>query len=567
MAKILLRLEFDNIYPDEEKKDILEYLKLVSKFCLENFIGFFNVNPTINYDNFFSNSEIKYDVIKRVNKYCRVNNIEDKPVVISPEASLKISEFILANKDLLITNKELEEDIDRDEINLFKSFLSINEIINKRGKLNLEFTEENIDKIAEIFLSLKFSTSDLGLYDDNDFELLELAYTTSYKFEKLIDFLSEKVDYNYLVDDLCNYFKQTDIHILKKQVDFLIIQVLRFTQHNSYKFKVIDPRTIDFLDSLIGDEIIEDKDFIHLRNYPLYRMGNGIYTIINTFFVLDKFTKSIKFLLKDSFNRKNNLDTNDRGFFNFYNKEFSENYLMKNLLDSIFYKKHFVKQEEVNTDENQPDYYFRHNKDLFIFEYKDVLIAKDVKVSGDVEQILQTLEGKFLKTPKTKKRIGIGQLISHIEFISSNKFVYDTQINDNKFYTIYPILLLSDRTLEMLGVNHILNNWFIENLEIDNKHFSIKNLVIINIDTLIFYEQYLKQRNYNFKDMLDTHIKKMKMDTKGYGRNQSEYEANVEKKISTKLAPFSYRFNKKMFDPKLFINSFSYLVNENNSNF
>ena len=64
-------------------------------------------------------------------------------------------------------------------------------------------------------------------------------------------------------------------------------------------------------------------------------MDKETYTIINAFFVLDKFTKSIKFLLKDCFNKKHNLNAKDRTFFNFYNKDFSENYLMKNVLNNF----------------------------------------------------------------------------------------------------------------------------------------------------------------------------------------------------------------------------------------
>ena len=563
MTKIVLRLEFQHLFPEEEKRDIIEYLKLISKFSLENIIGFFNSNPSINFDNFFSNPKVGTEIFKKVANYCRDNNIIGKPQVISTEASIRISEIILSNRDILISVNTLEDDTDRDEINLFKAFLLINETINKSDNLSLEASEENIDQISDIMISLKFSTSDIGVYEDIDIELLKLAYVTSYKFESLINFLREKSENEYLINELCTFFKQNSIKDLIKQVDFLVVQILLFRQHKSYKFKVEDLETIAFLDSLISETIEEDYDFLYLRNYPLYKMDKETYTIINAFFVLDKFTKSIKFLLKDCFNKKHNLKSSDRKFFNFYNKDYSENYLMKNVLNNIFSKKYFIKQEVLDTDESKPDYYIRHHKDIYIFEYKDVLIAKDVKVSGDINKITKTLEGKFLTNPSNGKRIGIGQIITHIEAISDNNFIYDTKIEKDKYYNIYPILLLSDRTLEIPGINHMLNNWFNAKLDIDNKHFNTKNITVIDLDTLIFFEQFLKSKDKNLKNLLDEHIGKMKMSIKGYGKTPDEIKINILKKMTQKLTPFSNRFDPRMFDQKLFIDRFLHLVNKN----
>ena len=192
---------------------------------------------------------------------------------------------------------------------------------------------------------------------------------------------------------------------------------------------------------------------------------------------------------------------------------------MKNLLSNIFSKKHFIKQEVLDTDESEPDFYVRHNKDIYVFEYKDILIAKDIKISANINKINKMLEGKFLINPSNGKRIGIGQIITHIEAISNNNFIYDKKIEKNKSYNIYPILLLSDRTLEIPGINHMLNKWLKDNVEISSTFFNIKNLIIIDLDSLIFFEQYLKGKDKNLKNLLDEHIIKMNMSIKGYGNS------------------------------------------------
>ena len=468
-----------------------------------------------------------------------------------------LSETILSNKEILIINNTNEENPDVEELNLFKAFLVINEGVNRNDNLTLDRTEDSIEKIAEIFVALKFSTADIGVYEDVNMELLKLGYVTSYKFEKLINFLKSKEEYKYLIEDLCQYFNQDNVEKLSANVDFLLVQVLRFKNNNSFKLRVEDEDSNKFLQSLTSSEIFAETDFLKLRNHPLYQINEFTYSIVDPFFVLDKFTKSVKFILKESFNKKNNLNEKDRTFFNFYNTKFSEEYLMKKLLDDIFFKKYYIKQNDSSGNDKQPDYYYRYNNDIFIFEYKDVLIAKEIKISGDIGQITDVLKKKFLVNPTDKKPIGIGQLINHIKAISENNFIYDENINLDKKHTIYPILLISDRLLEIPGINYILNKWLRNNLPEIHKNLIVNDLVIIDIDTLIFFAEYLKRKDKNFKELLEDHIKKMKMIAKGYGNTEREVYQTFNNKISKKLAPFSSRFSNSMFDEKLFIERFS----------
>ncbi|MGX9987230.1 hypothetical protein [Soonwooa purpurea] len=561
--RVDIRLEFNHIYPDPEKEELIEYLKRLSKKSIENIIGFFTTDNLPDYYNFFSNPETQTTINQLVACYVFKKNILGNITLVSREAALFLSEAILSNNEMLILNNTNEENPDEEELDLFKAFLIINEGINRNDNLTLDITEDSIEKIAEIFVSLKFSTADLGVYEDVNLELLKLAYVTSYKFEQLINFLKSKEEYEYLIEDLCKYFNQDSVEKLSTHVDFLLVQILLFKNNNSFKLRVEDEDSNKFLQSLTSNEIIVETDFLNLRNHPLYKIDEFTYSIVDPFFVLDKFTKSVKFILKDSFNKKNNLSERDRTFFNFYNKGFSEEFLMKNLLDDIFYRKYYIKQNDVSSKEKEPDYYYRYNNDIFIFEYKDVLIAKEIKTSGDIEQIIDALKKKFLINPTNGKPIGIGQLINHIKAISENEFIFDDGINLDKRNKIYPILLLSDRLLEIPGISYIMNKWLHNNLPDVNKNLIVNDLVIIDIDTLIFFAEYLKRKDKHFKQLLEDHIKKMNMIAKGYGKTDLEIYQTYNSKISKKLAPFSSRFFNSMFDEKLFIDRFSYLIKEN----
>tara|TARA_R110000764_G_scaffold220805_1_gene309096 strand:- start:403 stop:777 length:375 start_codon:yes stop_codon:yes gene_type:complete len=102
MIRTVQRLEFENVFPEEEPRDIIEYLNQVSSSTLLGIIGFTTTVPHPNFDNFISDPEVSWDIIQRVTKYGKENKIPEKPEVISREASLRIAEIILANREQLL---------------------------------------------------------------------------------------------------------------------------------------------------------------------------------------------------------------------------------------------------------------------------------------------------------------------------------------------------------------------------------------------------------------------------------------------------------------------------------
>ncbi|WP_035667079.1 hypothetical protein [Flavobacterium sp. KJJ] len=565
MIRTIIRLEFGMVFPDEKQKEIIEYLKLISPESLLNIIGFSNSFPQPNYDNINSNIDIRNDIINRVHSYCENNKIKIKPCVISREGSLKLAEKILANRDLLIENvKNKIVDIDSDEINLLKSFLIINEQVNKRENFSMS-KDDNIEKFSEMLITMSFSNADLGVFEGNDVELVKLIVSTLKRFELLIDFLKSDKDYEYLEISLFKYFNLENSEELINETKMLLLQLLRIkTEKNGFKFKVEDEKSKLFLNSLVSNEITEDKDFLNLRNHPLYKIDDETYSIIDYFFVVDKFYKSVRFVLKDSFNKKHDLPSNDRTFFSFYNTKFSEEYLMKHILDRVFSKKYLTKKEVKETTDNEPDYYVRHNNQVFLFENKDVLIAKEVKSSGNIETILKTFKEKFLE--QKKKPIGIGQLVTTINHIVENEFKYDDYVNSKKNLTIYPILLVNDRIFEILGLNYIMNNWYLSKIKEKlrdkyNPNF-IKNLIIIDIDTLIYWLPYLENNECNFKSIIDKHLSKMNNLKKPNGKTQLEIEDSVNRNIREKLSPISYRLTGYEFPSETLIEIFKDILTE-----
>ena len=529
---VIYRLQFSDVFPEEEKKDLIDYLTNISKSTLEETISFLNKDKLSNYDNFFSNKDVHREIISKVQE-CRQNKyIQGNPVVFSTEANLYIVQTIIANKKQLLDENTLgrdtDIDTDRDELNIFKSILWVNELFNEKEK-NIILSNESKDmcKIAQAYITLKFSTADLGLYDDINRELGNLLYVSFYKLEKLIEFL-KKENKEYL-NKIYQYFNVADEKELLTRVAELYVNVAINVGKYGF-FEVKDNNQQIFLDSLIAEKIKEEDDFINIRNYPVYKKTDGTYIVLNPFFIMDKFTISLKIFLVKFFG--NNIQGE---FSNFYNKDFSEKFLMYNLFDSIFDYKYFVKKKTLGEEEvdEEPDYYFRYNDKIFIFEYKDILINKNVKVSRNIEIILSELKKKLLQDKSNDKGKGIGQLVKHINNIDNNHFPFDDRINTSKSLKIYPILVLSDRKLEILGINYQFNQWFRDELDdLSHKNIKVQDLVVMSLDSFIVFKNKFKQDKEIFRKMLDEHIIEMK---------KSEKSKRLCK-IKKKLLPFSARF-------------------------
>lgn len=536
-----LRLEFEHVYPEETRNEVIGYLRLISKETLLNIIGFTNTYPQPNFDNFASNLDIRKDIINRVIEYCSKHNIKGKPQLVSRESSLKLAEIIFSNKEELIDNNNNPENIDSDEINLFKSFLAINKEVNSKQKLTTSENKENKESIAQMMIAMTFSSSDLGIFEDSIFEFGKLVYCSIDRFVILIEFLNSDPEYQYLTDSICLYFKVESIDELRKHVKYLYSQLLLLKTKNSFKFilKNDDDESKFFLNTLISNKIEIDDDFTVLKNYPLYKIDDETYSVIDHFFVVDKFYKSVRFILKESFNKKHGLSDKDRTFFSFFNTKFSEEFLMKNILNKIFFRNHYFKKYQNINKPFEPDYYIRDGKTVFIFENKDVLIRKDIKSSGDIDKILNVFKDKFFES--NGRPIGIGQLVNSISQIVENNFDYDNYVNTKKNFTIYPILLVNDRILEILGVNYILNKWYLKSIkeklkEKYNSNF-IKDLTIIDIDTMIYGTNYFRKNNNNFRDFIDNHLKEMITIRRPNGATLEEDEESVNINLMKQFSP------------------------------
>lgn len=552
--RVVQRLEFENIFPEEEPKEIMEYLINISREILLKFIGFCTRREQPNYTNIFSNLETQAEIDRRVANYGRTYNLPERPILISREASLMFAEIVLANRDKLLKETD-ERNVDDEELNLFKAYLLVNKNVNE--KQNLGNAEDNIDRLADMFMAMGFASGDIGNFENVDLEFAKALYAMLVKFEYLIEFV-QREENTYMAQALIETFGQENLDGLNYQVKTLVAQLLRLKHEDAY---IVSPERqdhINFLKSLTSSKIEPSADFTNLKIFPIYEIEEGRFSLVDYFYVVDKFFKSIKFTLKAAFIKHHNLKPNDSSFFSYYNLHFSEDVVMKNVLDEIFHWPYQKKRQEADTKDSEPDYYVRHNNRVYLFENKDILVAADIKSSSDIDEIDKLLKKKFVHDGD--RHVGIGQLITSIKQIVDNEFPYDDYVNKKKNLTIYPILLVSDRIFEIPGMNHKLNKWYIklvkERLSDSYNPNFIRPLTFIDIDTLIYWTPYLVKKDKYFREIIEDHHKAMNRVTVINNPDPIEGRIQAQKAISNRLSAISYREQKFKFPVDLLVDKF-----------
>ncbi len=256
----------------------------------------------------------------------------------------------------------------------------------------------------------------------------------------------------------------------------------------------------------INDEIlIPEKDYKPLRQFPLYNSDPNVFVFMDFRFFVDKFYQGFLF----DFSAKTDIPYStlktDMG------NEFSEHILFYTIMEKCFgnYGDVRLKGDEIKPKliTGEPDFYIRENAKIYLFEFKDVGLTAETKYSGDPERIKKGIFEKLERNSSGKKK-GITQLFSTIKEISVGN--YDTSSIDELpvgEIIIYPIIIHTDITFESAGVNYFLNKRFEVLLaEFETLSHKIKQLTLINLDTLILLQEHFLNGKLDLGICIDSYI-------------------------------------------------------------
>lgn len=507
-------IDFEKVFEDENIEDYLKNIGDIPKRLLVEVASYFvSANPdnelVKDYKYFLSklfgkeNNKLANEINDKIVQY---KNEKSRTVgILNPRASLKLFETVLTQnqEDIEISNKDLE-------ILIFKIYLALNTQLNKNDNLIIESTKKFNQYPNLICLAIGNS---LPISDISNYNFKSVFVGQILKAIFLFEFLSTQDSSQTLLENFYARFKVTDYKGFLQKIFPIAFFVISAKQEGSMTLEVKKDENyesnIDFLDNLIVskiDYVDNDIDYLTLRANPLYKMSETSYRVISPLFAIEKIFNGLYFILKeinDAFDKT--LQINLRQLITF---GFSEKYLLYKIIERTYEKKYFKLSGEQMQTPGAPDYYIRNGNKVFLFESKDILIRAEIKESYDFEQYEKALKEKlyFEKNGKKESPKAVRQLTNFARSLLNGDFDEDKNYKPNSI-RIYPIILLHNRQLDILGLNNLINIWFeIEKKEIEKDGLSTKNLrkpTILHIDTLLVMHEQLANGKYQLDELLD----------------------------------------------------------------
>ncbi|TAL70923.1 MAG: hypothetical protein EPN82_01070 [Bacteroidetes bacterium] len=440
-------------------------------------------------------SRFPYYIIEKINEKLHFFN-KTNIIFFNNITSLKLTQHVLK----YFNDSERTELTKEEELNLFKAYLYISEEwVSKYNKIKLPnlVTEENF---IQVMLPMRIVYHDLFWHSDLIIQFIKSDYFFSFC----------EIDKNFKVY-LEVFLKEMKISSWKDYLKHIIQIYVKNIQNISRPTAVIietkDEKIFDFFNSLclnnLDFEI--DEDFIPLRNYPIIKLDEKKYLIINYNLFIDKIYNNLKYFFADLI-LKNECNFNDRriknriDFLSLYSKNFSENKLFFPVFNYLFFRVNTKVKLNGNElldllGQGVPDYYMQIFNDVYIFEFKDISLSFKTKLSYDFEVIKDELINKFVHD-KEGNATGIMQIINYLNRIVEGEF---DKINNSSFKNLkfFPIIVVTDYSFNFTGINYFLNNLFREELKKHNieKNLVVNDLIIINLNTLLKYQDMINGKS------------------------------------------------------------------------
>ncbi len=401
------------------------------------------------------------------------------------------------------------------EQNLFYCLLAINEtIIETTGDL-----DESLP--GDIITSYAFLTNYLPYAGFDNTNNYKKVISQAIKTRSLCDFCHENPPY----DQLLNLYLSSLGCDNKNEYLFTLIKLFTITDkaQDDYTTIALNPEDVNYLrDKAILTSLSleisasvplkDNQDYKVFRNYPLIKIDDITFVAISKTLCLDRIYNSILFAFKKI---NGTIGKPISNVLSDYASKFSEEFLFYGVLKNVF--SYNDKLIELSGSEcraihkgAEPDYYVRDWNNVFLFEYKDPLFNADTKTSLDINEVKQYLENKFIHKTEADQSSAIEQLVNNICRIRNNEFKWDTRIIGKKA-TIYPILVMGNPLFTSPGFAPIFKYYYKQELETRGlADAKIKDLVVIDIDTLVLYQNDFANKYIKLKDVIEDYYRYLK---------------------------------------------------------
>lgn len=504
MANILTMrrvLGFKDFFPNETPRTREFYAAKVGRDTIEKTTPFFlsflrhKGNPDVSnllkewftFNNFNYTQSVYYTQIDQEYRRIQNHHPNEKHSIIAVESLLNLFLWIRENKEVPDVTTDNDASVTLPFLELILLFND--DVLSNYQKAIDSIQQYGTDRrIQRIILAGSFSQSDLVNID-----YAQLFYTQIYKKTKLLSFIETNPKYSGLLERLLEEFGCSSKEEFLKAIGSAVVIPLK-TNEPSWSVLSVEnnpekEKSIRILDNLaISDnkiEVVEQDDYLLLRNKPFYKIDEGQYRVIFELFLIKKLYNGLIF----------KLSSYDETFLGKIREDFSEGVLVYETLNAILALKHSIiitgNQFKKCKLKREPDFYSRNNNDILLFESKDFFMSGRSKLSYD----FNIIENELRKDGRLKK--AVIQLVTNIGRCILKQLPLDNAY-DIEEISLFPVIIVHDSLYSAPALNYWVYYWFIDELEslkrdAKYKEFDFAKIIpitLIEIDTLILYEKY-----------------------------------------------------------------------------
>lgn len=432
----------------------------------------------------------------------------EKISILNARTSLRLLELILAN-----SNDENEIKLSDIEIRerLLKAYLVLNDDENEIGG-RLSDPNEPLEYLL-IHTSLRF-----GLYKYDECEFFYHWLAQIIKSVLFLRYSEVKLPLHLEI-----FLNEYGIERWKQYIVYLH-QLIKLVSEDKFE------NTLNPLSNIIIDEneanynskktFIDrfclpvsydiDLDFTTLKSTPIiYNKQENTYSVLFIPFFVDKIYSGLYFTFKD-INKKSEgcqFFINPTTFRSEYGLEFSERFLLDVTMKDAFKGKYKHLSSHELVDKGLPDYYLRNGNKILLVENKDNLISKNIMDKYDTKEFVSKLRTCFVESHNDSEKISpkaIKQLSNNIKNILLGVWSkYDVNLK-NSNCVIYPVIVVHHKEFTLPAVNQLVNDWFkSEILSLGLNFDQIRDVTIIDIDTLLVYQGLYSENKNNIFKLID----------------------------------------------------------------
>lgn len=416
------------------------------------------------------------------------------------QSLLKMIEYLLLHHNSY--RRELNRD---DKSNLFKAYLLIcDEYLVQQEEVNQDGTY-SADDMLKFYMPFELR---MNTVLSIKFSLIELIKSKLF----LVDFASNDQRFSSYIDA---YIRGKHCESASKYILMLFSLsselICNKNKTNIIKIDLSDSVTMcSFLDNFCIN-VPDNIDEVNIQEKPLYKVANNTYCFLYIKFFVNKFFHSLLFDLAKELENQGLIDTKKTPAYvqikQLVGQKFTEQYLFYKVIDRILADKRYEKKtgdDMTKISDGLPDFYANKGQRVFLFEFKDIQLNRKVVTSRDYDTIIKAVENELVENEKGRPK-GITQLANDID-----KHLFDIVGKErvSEKLQVYPILVYSDSSFDIEGFNYYLNNRFHEIIRNRNipSNIHVKDLLMVNIDTLIMFEKAFVDKKLKFDVLINEYI-------------------------------------------------------------